>query len=77
VDFLGDFIPAADDTITVMALDIGIKIPISRRFFIRTEFQWNGEVYGDYSYYDEYDEWGDTQWDFLSSSLSVGLEFHF
>lgn len=77
VDILGDYIPADDDTITVMALDFGIKIPISRSFFIRTEFQWNGEVYGDYSYYDEYDEWGDTQWDFLSSSLSVGLEFHF
>jgi len=77
VDLLGDYITTGDDTITVMALDIGFKIPISRRFFIRTEFQWNGEVYGDYYYYDEYDEWGDTQWDFLSSSLSVGLEFHF
>jgi hypothetical protein len=76
-DLLGDYIPAADDTITVLALDIGIKIPVSRSFFIRAEFQWNGEVYGDYAYYDEYDEWGDTQWDFLSSSLSVGLEFHF
>jgi hypothetical protein len=76
VDFLGDFIPAADETITVMALDIGIKIPISRRFFIRTEFQWNGEVYGDYSCCDEYDEWDNTRWDFLSSSLSVGLEIH-
>lgn len=76
-DFQGDYIPVGDDTITVLALDIGIKIPVSRSFFIRTEFQWNGEVYGDYDYYDEYGEWGDTQWDFLSSSLSVGLEFHF
>jgi hypothetical protein len=76
-DFQGYYIPVADDTITVLALDIGIKIPVSRRFFIRTEFQWNGEVYGDYDYYNEYGEWGDTQWDFLSSSLSMGLEFHF
>ncbi|MFC2146371.1 hypothetical protein ACFLRT_03315 [Acidobacteriota bacterium] len=76
-DLLGDYISFGDDTIIVLALDIGIKIPISRSFFIRTEFQWNGEVYGDYNYYDESDEWGDTQWDFLSSSLSVGLEIHF
>jgi len=76
VDLLGDYIPADDDTITVMALDIGFKIPVSRKFFIRTEFQWNGEIYGDYAYYDQYDEWGDTQWNFLSSSLSVGLEIH-
>jgi hypothetical protein len=76
-DLPGDYISFGDDTITVMALDLGIKIPISRSFFIRTEFQWNGEVYGDYNYYDEYDEWGDTQWDFLSSSFSVGLEIHF
>ena len=77
VDLVGDFIPADDDTIVAFTLDIGIKIPISRSFFIRTEYQWNGDVSGDYEYYDEYDEWGDTQWDFLSSSLSVGLEIHF
>jgi hypothetical protein len=77
VDLVGDFIPADDDTVIAFACDIGIKIPISRSFFIRTEFQWNGDVSGDYEYYDEYDEWGDTQWDFLSSSFSVGLEFHF
>lgn len=77
VDLVGDFIPTDDDTIIAFALDIGIKIPISRGFFIRTEYQWNGDVYGDYEYYDEYGELGDTQWDFLSSSLSVGLEFHF
>lgn len=71
-----DYIPADDATITVMALDIGFKIPISRRFFIRTEFQWNGEVYEDYAYYYEYDEWDNTQWNFLSSSLAVGLEIH-
>ncbi|MGD2087560.1 MAG: hypothetical protein PVH61_15345 [Candidatus Aminicenantes bacterium] len=77
VDLVGDFIPADDDTIIAFAWDIGIKIPISRSFFIRSEYQWNGDVYGDYVYYDEYDELDDTRWDFLSSSLSVGLEFHF
>jgi hypothetical protein len=77
VDLLGDFIPTDDDTIFSFAWDIGIKIPISRSFFIRAEYQWNGDVSGDYEYYDEYDELGDTQWDFVSSSLSVGLEVHF
>lgn len=77
VDLLGDFISGGDDTITVMAFDLGIKIPISRSLFVRTEFQWNGEVYGDYECYCEYEEWGDTQWDFMSSSFSVGIEFHF
>lgn len=77
VDLVGDFIPADDDTVIAFTLDIGIKIPISRSFFIRAEYQWNGDVSGDYEYYDEYDEWDDTQWDFVSSSLSVGLEFHF
>jgi hypothetical protein len=77
VDLLGDFIPTDDNTIIAFAMDFGIKIPISRGFFIRTEYQWNGDVYGDYAYYDEYDEWDDSQWYFVSSSLSVGLEFHF
>jgi len=77
VDLVGDFIPTDDDMIFSFAWDIGIKIPISRSFFIRAEYQWNGDVSGDYEYYDEYDEWGDTRWDFVSSSLSVGLEFHF
>jgi hypothetical protein len=77
VDLLGEYVPIGDDTITVMALDLGIKIPISRRFFIRAEYQWNGEVYADYNYDGEYDEWDDTQWDFLSSSFSLGLEIHF
>jgi hypothetical protein len=69
----------ADDRLTVLALDVGIKIPISRPLLIRTEFQWNGEVYGNFNYYDGYwyDEGNDTRWDFLSSSFSVGLEFHF
>jgi hypothetical protein len=74
VDHLGEHVPIGDDTITVLALDLGIKIPISRKFLIRAEYQWNGNVYADYN--DEYDEWDDTQWDFLSSSFSVGLEIH-
>jgi len=74
-NLLGDYITVGDDTRWVMALDMGIKIPVSRSLLIRTEFQWNGEVYSDYEY--GYDEEGDTQWDFLSSSFSVGLEFHF
>ena len=77
VDLLGDFIPTDDNTIFSFTMDIGIKIPISRSFFIRAEYQWNGDVSGDYEYYDEYDEFGDTRWDFVSSSLSVCLEFHF
>ncbi len=75
----GELIPQ-DDSITVMALDLGVKIPISRSLFIRTEFRWNGEVYGSYDYHydDEWDsEYDNTEWDFLSSSFSVGLEFHF
>ena len=75
VDYLGEYISIGDDTKAVLALDLGIKIPISRKFLIRAEYQWNGNVYADYN--DEYDEWDDTQWDFLSSSLSVGLELHF
>ena len=75
----GDYIRYGDDHLTVLALDLGIKIPISHHLLIRTEFQWNGEVYGNFAYGDEYwnDEWNNTQWDFLSSSVSVGLEFHF
>ncbi len=76
VDHLGEYISIGDDTKAVLAMDLGIKIPISRKFLIRAEYQWNGEVYGDYDYYDEYDEWDDTQWDFLSSSFSVGIEIH-
>jgi opacity protein-like surface antigen len=75
----GDYIWYGDDHLTVLALDLGIKIPLSRHLLIRAEYQWNGEVYGSFDYYDEYwyDEWDDTRWDFLSSSLSVGLEYHF
>lgn len=68
------------DSITILALDVGIKIPISRHLVIRTEFQWNSESYEHYDYYDEY--WDDPgsygKLDFLSSSsLSGGLEIHF
>ncbi len=71
----GDQYLPGDDTITVLAFDFGIKIQISRRFFIRSECQWNGQVYGDYSY-DEYDYLDDTRWNFLSFSFSTGLEIH-
>ncbi len=79
VNYWGEIIPQ-DDSLTVMALDLGVKIPVSRNLFIRTEFQWNGEVYGDSEYY--YDgswdsEWDETEWDFLSSSFTIGFEFHF
>jgi opacity protein-like surface antigen len=76
-DYWGDWISTGDDNKTVLALDIGLKFPISRNLYIRTEMQWNGNVDSGTVYDDEgvEDDW--TEWDFLSSSFSVGLELHF
>jgi len=78
-NYQGDMVAIGDDNLTVLALDIGIKIPISGKFLIRSEFQWNGKIYSDYVYDEEYwvDEWIDNEWEFLSSTFSVGIEFHF
>ena len=78
-DYWGDIVTLGDDNILVMALDIGVKFPISKRLLIRAEYQWNGEVYNDFDDYWDYwdDEWDNTRWDFLSSSVSIGIEFHF
>jgi len=77
----GDYIRVGDENITTIALGMGIKVQISRHFTFRSEFRLNGEVYVDYYndyYYDWWDdEWSDSDWNFLSSSLSIGLEFHF
>lgn len=74
-DYFGDYNSIGDEGITTVALGMGIKVWISRNFTFRCEFRWNGEVY--VSYDDYYDEWDNTDWDFLSSSFSLGLEFHF
>jgi hypothetical protein len=75
----GDYILVGDDTVTILVLDMGIKVPITRFLVIRSEFQWNTELYTNREYY--YDYWvhpWDKKLDFLkSSALSMGLEIHF
>jgi hypothetical protein len=66
----GDYILVGDDTVTILVLDVGIKVPISRFLLIRSEFQWNSERY--YSI-----ELLNTYRVLKSSALSVGLELHF
>jgi hypothetical protein len=75
----GDYILVGNDTVSILVLDMGIKVPISRFLFIRSEFQWNTELYTNREYYNDYwvHPW-DIKWDFLhSSALSMGLEIHF
>ncbi|NIM15579.1 MAG: hypothetical protein GTO45_26680 [Candidatus Aminicenantes bacterium] len=74
-NYIGDYIFVGNEGITTLALGLGIKVRISRNFTFRSEFRWNGEVYVSYDEY--YDEWDNTDWFFLSSSFSLGLEFHF
>jgi hypothetical protein len=66
----GDFIPIEDDTMTILVLDVGIKVPVSRFLLIRSEFQWNSERYNSIEYRNTYSI-------SKSSALSVGLELHF
>lgn len=76
----GDFIPIKDDAMTILVLDVGIKIPIFQHLVIRTEFQWNSESYGQDDYYLDYwsNRWDKKEVDVLhSSALSMGLEIHF
>jgi hypothetical protein len=74
-NYTGDYISGGDEGITTLAIGMGIKVRISRHFTFRSEFRWNGEV--SVSYDDYYDEWDNTDWTFLYSSFSLGLEFHF
>jgi hypothetical protein len=71
----GDYIVVGDDKVTILVLDVGIKVPISRLLLIRSEFQWNSESSGfSTTQVDPLER----QSDFLhSSALSMGLEIHF
>jgi hypothetical protein len=74
----GDYIFVGDDTVTILVLDVGIKVPITRFLLFRSEFQWNSEAFGPYEYYtiSQVDPW-DKKLDFLhSSAFSVGLDIH-
>ncbi len=75
----GEYILVGDDSVAILVLDVGIKVPISRFLLIRTEFQWNSESYGPYEFYTpQIDPLGYRQSDLLhSSALSMGLEIHF
>ncbi len=77
-DDYGEYIPTGNDTEAGVTVKFGLKLPISNNFTLRTEFRWNGKSYGDYCYWDDwYDYCGDTETDFLSSAICLGLEFHF
>lgn len=73
-----EYIYTGDDTVAAVTMRFGIKVPLSRRFTLRGEFRWSGESYGGYynSYY--WNDWyyDDTEWDFISSALCIGVEFH-
>ncbi|MCK4766485.1 MAG: hypothetical protein KAW12_30095 [Candidatus Aminicenantes bacterium] len=75
-DLLDEYVYLGSETITAVTMRFGMKIPISRDILLRGEIRWSGESYGgSYDYYwDEY--YGDGEWDYLSSALCFGLEFH-
>jgi hypothetical protein len=66
----GDYIRVGDDMVTILVLDVGIKVPISRFLLIRTEFQWNSESYNPIEFRNTYRV-------LKSSALSMGLDIHF
>lgn len=73
------YIPIGDDTLSVATMRFGAKIPLSRRFTLRTEFRWSGDYYDD-SYYNYYwDEWyySESEMNFISSAFCLGFEYHF
>jgi len=69
----------ANESITAMALELGVKYPITRSLFIRSGLRWIGEVYPGNSWYDEYGYEYDAESDYdrLNTSFTFGVEFHF
>jgi len=79
-DTKDQFIPTGDDTVTAVAMRLGIKFPISRHLTLRSEFRWSGEYYDDY--YNDYWGWNsgyydDSEFNFIFSALCFGIEYHF
>jgi hypothetical protein len=70
-----------DDSVTAMAIELGMKYTISKNFLIRASLRFIGEIdITNHEYWDEY--WDDYFYDNngilnrLNTSLGVGIEFH-
>jgi hypothetical protein len=76
----GDGYYFGNDSTVAMALEVGIKYPLTRKLLFRTGLRVYGKVspddYYGYDYWD--DEYGDnSNLDTFSTSFAVGLEYHF
>jgi hypothetical protein len=76
-----EYIATGDDTLVAATMRFGIKISISRHFSLRSELRWSGEYYGDsyFSYYWReyyYNYYDHSEFNFISSALCFGLEYH-
>ena len=70
-DEWGDWVWSTNDNIETVVLKLGLKFPITKKLFTRTEVSIYSQSYYEDEYYD------DTQLEYLSSSFSFGLELHF
>jgi hypothetical protein len=74
VVYQGDMVRQSNETITTMAMEFGLKYPISRKMFLRGAVRLHGELVPSYDYWDEYDN--NSDFDRLSTSLMFGIELH-
>lgn len=73
-DWEETWVSYGDETVTAMAIDLGMKLAVSKHLFLRTLLRFTGELLPSY----DYDYWDDES-DFVrfNTTFGFGVEYHF